>query len=177
MNSLILNNINSKLSRKDTLYVVGDMFFCSNTPVSDILAEIKPKLVLIRGNHDRDWLRKLSKAEIEKRFVSVTDTLSLKKYGYELHLSHYPMLAWNRSQYFGSSFSICGHIHSRKDSPISAQLFPLVKGQFNCGVDINNFEPVTFSELVRNNIDFYGIEFTDDEKQRLDLAISSIMRD
>ena len=176
MNRLILNNINAKLSRKDTLYIVGDMFFGSSAPVKEIMAEIKPKIILIKGNHDKDWLKKLSSDEKDLLFSGIHDTLGLKKYGYEIHLSHYPLLAWNRSHYFGTSFSICGHIHGRRDSTAAAQLFPLVKCQFNCGVDINNFEPVNFEELVRNNAEFYGTEYTREESEKMNKAIEALMK-
>ena len=43
-----------------------------------------------------------------------------------------------------------GHIHANTD----AEYWPLIQKNplmLNAGVDINNFEPVTFDEMVENN--------------------------
>ncbi|MBQ7847849.1 MAG: metallophosphoesterase family protein [Clostridia bacterium] len=175
MNEAIIENINRKMKRSDTLYILGDFAFRSKRSPVEYLEAIKPKKLLILGNHDRDWLRHLNEEEVEKHFIGVYPQFSLKKNGVELYFNHFPQLAWNRSHYFGQTFSICGHIHNARDTSLAARLFPQVHCQFNAGVDINNFEPVTFEELVANNKTFYGRSYTPEEQERLDLAIAKIM--
>lgn len=163
MNRTIIDNINCKMTRKDLLYIVGDFSFRSQTPPTEFLEAIKPRKILIIGNHDDSWLKKLSEEEIARYFVGVYPAYSYKKNGIEVHLSHFPQLAWNRSHFFAQSLSICGHIHNDRTEAIAAQLFPLVKCQFNAGVDINHFQPVTLEELVANNTAFYRRAYTEEE--------------
>lgn len=174
MDEFIINNINRKMTRGDTLYIIGDFSYRSKKSPIEYLEAIKPKKVLILGNHDA-WVKKLTKEEKEKHFpYGVYDMLCKKKNGIELHFHHYPRLDWNGSHYFGSSFAICGHIHQRKEGRTSAELFPLIKNQFNAGVDINNYEPVTFEELIENNMRFYERTYTDKELSLLKEAVEKL---
>lgn len=175
MNETIIQNINRKMTRRDVLYIMGDFAFRSRVSPVEYLEAIKPKKVLLLGNHDKDWLRHLSDEDVARLFLGVYQTHSMKKNGIELHLNHFPMLAWNRSHYFGYTFSICGHIHNARETSLAASLFPQTKGQFNAGVDINHFEPVTFAELVENNTLFYGRTYTDEEQALLNAAVEKIM--
>ena len=176
MNTVIIDNINRKMKKSDILYIVGDFSFRSKQSPIAFLEAIKPQKILIVGNHDRDWLKHLSEEEIQRQFLGVYQQYSVKKHGMELHFNHFPQLAWNRSHYFAQSFSICGHIHNARDSSVAAQLFPHVKCQFNAGVDINGFEPVTFEELVANNTSFYDRRYNAEEQALLEQAIEKIMR-
>ena len=174
MNEAIINNINKKMTRNDRLYILGDFAYRSKTPPIEFLKAIKPKKVLILGNHD-SWVKKLTDEEKKKYIVGgIHNELRIKQNGIELYLCHYPRLAWDRSHYFGTTYSICGHIHNAREGKISAELFPFVKNQFNAGVDINNYEPVTFEELIKNNQDFYNRTYTEKEQSLLNEAIKSL---
>ena len=175
MNAVIVENLNRKMKKSDLLYIIGDFAFRSKQSPIEYLEAIKPKKILIVGNHDRDWLRYLSEEEVKQHFLGVYQQYSVKKNGIELHFNHFPQLAWNRSHYFAQSFSICGHIHNARSTSIAAQLFPQVKCQLNAGVDINNFEPVTFEELVTNNTLFYERSYSEDEQELLKNAVRKIM--
>lgn len=175
MNRVIIDNINARMTRRDTLYIMGDFAYRSKIPVTEYLEAIKPKKVLLIGNHDGDWLRKLSEEEKKRYFVGIHEQYGFKKNGIEIHMNHYPLLAWNRSHFFGGSFSICGHIHNTVAGVQAAELFPQIKCQLNAGVDINGFAPVTFEELVRNNTEFYGRTYTAEEQEILNQAIRKIM--
>ena len=176
MNARIIDNINRKMKKNDVLYIVGDFAFRSKqrSPV-EYLEAIEPKKILILGNHDKDWLKNLSSEQIAQHFLGVYEQYSVKKNGIELHFNHFPQLAWNRSHYFAQSFSICGHIHNARDTSDAARLFPAVRCQFNAGVDVNGFEPVTFEELVANNTTFYCREYSDEEQKLMRCAIDKVM--
>lgn len=175
MDATIIENINRKMKKNDTLYIVGDFTFRSKRSPIEYLQAIKPKKVLIVGNHDRDWLKHLSAEEIEQNLQGVYQQYVVKKNGIELHFNHFPQLAWNRSHFFAQSFSICGHIHNARDTSIAARLFPQIKCQFNAGVDVNGFEPVTFEELVANNTSFYLRTYTREERELLTQSIDKVM--
>lgn len=175
MDSAIIDNINRKMNKNDTLYIVGDFMFRSRRSPAEYLEAIKPRKILIIGNHDQDWLKRFSADEINKHFAGVFEQYSIKKNGIEIHFNHFPQLAWNRSHYFAQSFSICGHIHNARDENIAAELFPRLKCQFNAGVDINSFEPATFEELVANNTKFYNRQYSEEETILLRQSVEKIM--
>ena len=65
MDEFIINNINKKMTKKDTLYIVGDFSYRSKKSPIEYLETIKPKKVLILGNHD-EWFNKLTEEEKKK---------------------------------------------------------------------------------------------------------------
>lgn len=67
-----------------------------------------------------------------------------------LTLCHYPMLSWKHAM---RSYMVHGHIHNDR----RADYWPLLQCRdrvLNAGVDINGFKPVTFEEMLENNIRF-----------------------
>ena len=174
MDERIIENINRKMKKSDTLYILGDFSFRSRRDPREYLEAIRPKKVLILGNHDRDWLRRLSEEEKARYFLAIREQFSLKRNGIELHLCHFPRLAWSRSHFFAQSLSLCGHIHNAREGSVAARLFPLVPCQYNVGVDVNGFAPVTLGEAVENNLAFYGIRHSEEEMVRLREAVEKL---
>ena len=65
-------------------------------------------------------------------------------------LCHFPLMSW---PHMTRCYMVHGHIH--KDT--TAEYWPLIRKNplmLNAGVDINGFEPVTFEEMVENNVRF-----------------------
>ena len=52
-------------------------------------------------------------------------------------LCHYPMISWNKSHY--NSWLLYGHVHNNE--------IPLKGKMMNVGVDVNNFYPVSFTQV------------------------------
>lgn len=61
------------------------------------------------------------------------------------------MMTWNGIA--KGSYHIYAHIHNNADAAYF-QLLKAMPNALNAGVDINNFRPVTFAELVKNNQEF-----------------------
>ena len=58
------------------------------------------------------------------------------------------MMSW---PHMARCYMVHGHIHANTD----ADYWPLIQRNpmmLNAGVDINNYEPVTFDEMVENNL-------------------------
>ena len=143
MNETLIENWNRKVKGNDTICIVGDMFFRCEDP-EPILRRLYGKKRLIVGNHDSSWM---SKCDYEKYFVSVDDFLQISDGKHSLTLCHYPLLTW---KHWSRSFMIHGHIHA----DTRMDFWPCIKARdnvLNAGVDLNNFEPVTFDELLENN--------------------------
>lgn len=145
MDNALIRNWNSRVTEKDTVYIVGDMFFYDSSPIDSILYTLKGKKHLIIGNHDKQWMKKI---DLTQHFESVYPMLELRNNGQKFTLCHYPMMTWNNIGH--GALLIYGHIHNNtKDI-----YWPLLKSMdnaFNAGVDINGFSPVTFEELSENN--------------------------
>ncbi|MCI5670839.1 MAG: hypothetical protein MR335_07710, partial [Bacilli bacterium] len=67
-------------------------------------------------------------------------------------LCHYPLMDWmefNREGYF-----VYGHVHNKtvKNGAAYQQIKEYYKDKpaFNCGVDVNNFTPVSLEEMMKN---------------------------
>lgn len=82
-------------------------------------------------------------------FYEVAPLLEIKDEERLVTLCHYPMMAWRNSKR-NSSWLIHGHIHNN----VQDEYWPLLTTMdraLNAGVDINDFMPVTFDELIKNN--------------------------
>lgn len=151
MNEKLIENWNKKVHKNDTVYILGDMFYCKKNESIDygiVLDRLKGNKVLIVGNHDESWLTN----ELKNKFTIVSPLLNTYLNQKPVTLCHYPLLEWKGSHKIGSKklgFQIFGHIHN-KVKPEYEFLFSR-DNCLNAGVDINNFEPVTFEELIENN--------------------------
>ena len=146
MNAAMISLWNERVHRNDTVYVLGDMFFRCDY-AEDILKKLKGKKYLIAGNHDSSWLRKF---DASKYFEDITKFLETSAGQHKLVLSHRPLVSWDHER---RAYMIHGHIHN----DTSADFWPLLcvrERALNAGVDINGFRPVTFEELLANNIAF-----------------------
>ena len=149
MDETLINNWNARVKKRaDTVYILGDFVWEKADPVK-YLSRLNGKKILVTGNHDEKWLKKIDVSNFFKKSMPYLETeLSGKKFT----LCHYPMLEWKASRKMGSKklgWHIHGHIHG-KFKPEYESLF-LSPHALNAGVDVNGFAPVTFDELVKNN--------------------------
>ena len=74
-----------------------------------------------------------------------TDDTAYAKIAHDI--CHYPMLSYPQAR---RGYMVYGHIHNS----VRDDYWPLIvrrSRMFNAGVDVNNFAPVTFDEMVENN--------------------------
>lgn len=153
--NFLIEQWNKKVEKNDEVYILGDLSFRSENPISYYLSRMNGKKHLIVGNHDGYWIRQ---NDLSEWFESV-DYLKIMKYEKkQITLCHYPMLEWPGSRYTNSStsFLIHGHIHGETASTVFEYIKKYQPHALNAGVDINHFEPVTFEELKENNEKWYN---------------------
>jgi len=144
---------NSVVNDGDTVYHLGDFFFCNVEKALEILKRLKGNVYLIPGNHDgtaRSIRYKfLNKDEItlNKRTTMVKEIVIEKQ---RIILCHYPFHEWNGSH--RGSFHLHGHSHGRTS---------LKPGRLDIGVDCWDYAPVSY-EAVKKVI------LTDLEKTKLE---------
>jgi len=145
MDAALIQNWNRKVHRNDTVYILGDLIFRNAVPAEEYLEQLKGVKHLIIGNHDRDWMKR---TDLAKYLATAQLMTEINDGRHRITLCHYPMMSWNRCNQ--GAFHIHGHIHNNRND----SYWPLLQQMpqaLNAGVDINEFAPVTFDELVENN--------------------------
>ena len=155
MKHALIRNWNSRVSNDDHVYIVGDLFYGGRggAGLDDALATVKQLngiLHLVTGNHDLPYLKNM---DYHYLFADTDQIRYLKHEGDHIFLCHYPMAEW--SGYYRGSWHIYGHIHNDKKSA-AFQYLKTQEKALNAGVDICNFAPVTFKELIECNKVFYS---------------------
>ena len=147
MNEEMIRRWNAKVNSNDVVYILGDLFYRSSNP-ERILKRLKGRKRIILGNHDGSWISKVNMDDYFEEVHTLGTEISDGKRA--MTLCHYPLLTWKHAK---KNYMIHGHIHN----DTSSDYWPLIKVRdrvLNAGADINNFEPVTFEELLENNIKF-----------------------
>ena len=141
MNTALISNWNNRVTNGDTVYICGDLMFRSATDPELFLRSLKGKKHLIPGNHDSAWMKKVI---LSQYFESVENLMVFSNGKHKITLCHYPMMS------FDGKYLIHGHIHNNKNDTYW-HLLRTMANVLNASVEINNYAPVTFDELVANN--------------------------
>lgn len=136
MNQGLIDNNNSVVGKKDTLYIVGDIAIGA-TPleIANILNQMNGRKILIVGNHDIPFLKH---ADFTSCFAEIHHLLSIKLNKQYIQLCHYPLEIWDRAHY--GSFMLHGHSHGNlPDNPNKLRI--------DVGVDAQNYMPLSFEDV------------------------------
>lgn len=143
MDETIVKNWNDKVTKKDTVYFLGDFAYkCSKKHVEEVFWRLNGKLHLVKGNHDDDLAAKpdflpwLSISDISK-ISFMRDNVKQ-----DIILCHYPMINWNgRSR---GSWHLHGHTHG------SIQRENRGINRYDCSVEVNNYTPISLDEIIEH---------------------------
>lgn len=110
MHDVMLRRWNAKVTNGDTVYILGDISMRGrNDALIALVAQLKGKKVLVKGNHDD-----VSDYRYRQLFEEIVDYKELCENingkGYKLCLMHYPILMWN-GQHRGAIL-LYGHNHN-----------------------------------------------------------------
>lgn len=144
MDRLLIEYWNSRITEKDTVYIIGDLCYRSSRDPSWYLSRLNGEKYLILGNHDTTLL---SNSKAVSLLAGIDKMMHITDGDREICLCHFPLAEWNG--YFKGSWHIYGHIHNRREETF--QFMRTKERALNAGCMINGFVPVTFEELVRNN--------------------------
>jgi calcineurin-like phosphoesterase family protein len=154
MHDTIIKNWNSVVQNEDTVYYLGDVSYGSVNQTKGILNQLKGKIILIRGNHDKDkWIDKY-----KDRFESVHHYLELNINKQMYVLMHYPILSFNKI--YRGSIHICGHSHGNLQPIYNKQGQKLTAKRIDVGCMNHNYYPINLErvhELV-DNINFKPVD-------------------
>ena len=146
MNETLISRWNAKVGDSDRVFVIGDLFFRAENPEA-MLKRLRGRKTLILGNHDTSWT---GKVDLSRHFEGVHTMLEASDGAHAITMCHYPMMTFNHCM---RAFMIHGHIHGNTN----ADYWPYLQSHeriLNASVEVNDYAPVTFDELVANNRKF-----------------------
>ena len=143
----LIDRINSRVSKRDTLYILGDVSMANRESTERLMGRINGNKHLILGNHDTNLKN-------SKVFESVSQIKKIKPKLLDNHkifiiLCHYPIASWEDK--VKGSYHFYGHTHGRfNNSGLS----------WDVGVDKNNYFPLELNqviELIKHNKDVKSV--------------------
>lgn len=174
MERVMIQRWNKRVSDNDRVYILGDMFHKSVSveKAESILSQLNGKKYYIIGNHEEtvdqmrnEWFEKLivcrGYSDSIIQLLSYKDTEVLKINGWEVILSHYPMLA-NKNTFNANNkrtIHLYGHVHNSREEKV-VQFSKLVrmdsKSNINKNLSVNvgcmmpymDYTPRTLDELI-----------------------------
>ena len=149
MDETLIRNWNAKVTNGDTVYILGDFCYKGGRATKWYLQQLKGRKVLIVGNHDG---KTLQDSETMKYFEDARPMMHVTDGDKQICLCHFPIAEWNG--YYHGSWHIYGHIHNRKNE--TYEFMRTREKALNAGCMINNYAPATFSELLKNNQNFWN---------------------
>jgi calcineurin-like phosphoesterase family protein len=139
MNSVIVDNINSKIGPDDTLIHLGDFSFGGFDKIGQFLDRLVCNNIhIVLGNHDHHI--KNNQENIHDRFLSIQNYLEVNIGGANFVLSHYPLCSWN--QLSKGAIQLHGHVHLPTNKKWGNGK------RLDVGVDGNNYQPYKLTEIV-----------------------------
>lgn len=127
MDAGLVERWNAVVGPEDQVWHLGD-FARTASKAAEILPQLNGRKHLVVGNNDPPGL---------EGFQTVQAYAELELDGRFLVLCHYPFRSWNRQG--RGALNLHGHSHGR--------LKPLLR-QFDVGVDVRGYRPVTLDELL-----------------------------
>lgn len=152
----LIERWNSVVKNNDEIFILGDLSYRAKYHVSHYLNRMRGKKKLIVGNHDSYWMKNVE--DLSVYFESVDYFKTIKWEHKLLTMMHFPMLEWTESRRIDDySYLIHGHTHREKNATYE-YIKDNLPHALNASVDVNNFRPVVFEELKKNNAVFYERE-------------------
>ncbi len=170
MNAYMIRQWNSKVSEKDEVVILGDLSIAKGPATNEIVRQLKGKLCLIEGNHDR-FLQ--DKAFDRDRFEWILPYAELYDNKRKVILSHYPVFCYNgqflkRRNGADKTYMLYGHVHNTADEmlvhrfqEITRSTLRSVRGaeepaptpchMINCFCMFSDYIPLTLDEWIEND--------------------------
>lgn len=142
MNAEMIKRHNEVVGHNDDVYFLGDIAFCDEARLIDILLQMNGTKYLVLGNHD-NVIRKSKNPKLLTQFEWIKDYFELKIPNQTaigpIVLCHYPLHSWNRMHHGALHFY--GHTHGSVPTLMSG------RGR-DIGMDTNDCRPWNVRELV-----------------------------
>ena len=144
MDRCLIELWNNRVGPEDDVFIVGDFAYRNGKSAEWYLERLSGHKHLIIGNHDQTTI---DNGKAMKHFESVDKLTHVSDGDKQIVLCHYPIADWYKGRH--GSWLIYGHIHGNRDDVY--QFMRSRERALNAGACVNNYTPVSFDELVKNN--------------------------
>lgn len=167
MNAHMVEQWNSKVRDRDDVYILGDFSIAKADATAKILRQLKGKLHLLIGNHDKYLADRSFDRSL---FRSIEPYQEIRDNGRLVILSHYPVFCYKgqyRRDKAGNplTYMLYGHVHDTHDeklinrfimetretkvtSKYVAEPLPIPCSMINCFCMFSDYKPLTLSEWI-----------------------------
>lgn len=105
MNTTLIERWNTVVEKDGLVYILGDMFWCSEQDAVPILKSLNGQKILICGNHDQHRT-----AEFKKCFAAIYDYREITDQKRHVVLCHYPIICYKNME--EGWLHLYGHVHN-----------------------------------------------------------------
>ena len=149
MNEEFVSRWNSAVSKADTGYILGDMFWCSEKSAVEVLRSMNGEKILVCGNHDTH-----KKEEFRRQFANIQDYMEIRDGEKHVVLCRYPMPCFKN--HFYGWYHLYGHVHAsfeanmmEHDKFLIQELYTKQCNMFNIGAMMPwmDYTPRTLEEI------------------------------
>lgn len=150
MNTALVGRWNSVVKPGDSVYVLGDMFWCNADTAIPILNSLAGEIFLVKGNHDRCHIKRFV-----DQFVKVSEYMEIEDKDRKVVLCHYPIPCFKN--HFYGWYHLYGHVHNSFEYNMMEQTKFLMKelydrqcNMFNVGAMMPwmDYTPRTLNEII-----------------------------
>ena len=168
MNAFMIRQWNDNVNQKDDVYILGDFCFGNGEAAARIIKQLKGRLHLIIGNHDRF----LHDRHFDRcLFKSIEAYSEISDKGRTVILSHYPVFCYKgqyRRNVDGSpaTYMLYGHVHNTQDEQLVNRFImqtratavkprnadrpePIPCNMINCFCMFSNYIPLTLDGWIK----------------------------
>lgn len=143
MNEHIIQAHNNTVTRRDTIYMLGDISFGNADATEGVLRRLNGNKILVYGNHDQ-IIRK--KPDLQKYFNHCVDYKEIRIDGKKICMMHFPIEQWN------SRGNGAIHLHGHSHGNLSHDTKTLCN-RMDIGIDTRydgDMKPWEFGECVEH---------------------------
>lgn len=140
MDEALIANRNKRVHPTDTIYILGDVFFCDIDKGEEIVNRLNGNKLLIMGNHDKQLNKHRDRMSAHFKYLPALYETYIE--GIHVSMCHYPMLVWNKSHH--GAFMLHGHSHGSAQYPRDGRIMDV-------GVDCHAYAPVSW-EAIKNKL-------------------------
>lgn len=144
MDTQLVNNWNRIIKENDTIYILGDMFSSTKCFPQKYLSILKGKKYLIYANADKKWMKKI---DVNKFFIEYKswDYITYGKRRLNICHNYIPCVHCWADEYL---IYADGNEYTRSNYWFVRALSDNI---LDASVDVNDYRPVTFEEMLINN--------------------------
>lgn len=150
MNRELVWRWNETVSDDDSVFILGDMFWCNEKAAAEVLQSLSGVKILICGNHDT-----YKKYAFRSKFAVIQDYMEIEDEGRHVVLCHYPIPCFKN--HFYGWYHLYGHVHNSFESKmmehdkfLMTELYGRPCNMFNVGAMMPwmNYTPRTLDEII-----------------------------